>query len=106
MAQNHVFIGKIVILRALLFLQLLKFKKQKCAWNFDFSPKKWIFCRFDYFFEIFHTKKKPLLYSSSVPMYTALVKSPFLKVNIAEISRTLASPPPTGKNPQKAAFFS
>ena len=41
--KNPLFTLKINILQPLLFLQLLKLKKQKWCQNFDFVSKKWIF---------------------------------------------------------------
>ena len=43
-------IGKSKFWGALLFLQLLKLKTQKCAQNFDFLFKKWIFFALSYIF--------------------------------------------------------
>ena len=50
MAKYDILNRKIEILKTLLFLQLLKFKKQKCAQNLDCPTKKWIFCNFYNFF--------------------------------------------------------
>ena len=48
MVKYDVYNWKLEILMTLLFLQLLKLKKQKCAQNFYFPTKKWIFCNFNY----------------------------------------------------------
>ena len=53
MLKYDVYNRKFKILMTLLFLQLLKLKKQKCAQNLDFPIKMWLFLNFNYILRTF-----------------------------------------------------
>ena len=87
-SKTNVFVNKINILRALLFLQLLKLKKLKCAQNLTFPYQTIIFCNFKYLFEkisipkrnvrrrhILHCKINIFVFSSSIYIYTTTIKT-------------------------------